>query len=96
MTYFLSVRRIHLLPTGGYHPITQYRNDPQFIVHVHVIMFLSSGHDGRLIGLTDSSIAHSMEPSSIILTTFPIGISSFALEERLRRQPQPLYEIQHI
>ena len=44
----------------------------------------------------DSSMEHSMGSSCIILTTFPIGISSFDLEERSRRQPQPLFEIQHI
>ena len=51
---------------------------------------------GRPFFATQKPLPQSSEAWSIILRTSPIGILSFSLEERLRRQPQPLFEIQHI
>ena len=52
--------------------------------------------ESRLFFEIQKPLPQSSEAWSNILRTSPIGILSFSLEERLRRQPQPLFEIQHI
>ena len=67
-------------------------------VHCHnlspYVIFLDP--EDRLFFEIQKPLPQSSEAWSNILRTSPIGILSFSLEERLRRQPQPLFDIQHI